>query len=553
MDSVIFQAMAIEQNRRLANSRLDKVTQVTAGTLVLKFWTGRDKVQLLVKADGQGAFYETRQAHAAPARPPRFCQLLRARLRRLLEVRAEPFDRVVHFFFAGPDDRRYDLVFEAFGAQGNLVLVDDTRRIVDLLWRQEGKRSLLPGETYHLPDRKERLSLFGERTALLAALRDADARGALAEAPVAPMSPGLARAMSVARARGQSLEALVEHIASRFDSAAFDPMRVTWDEQSGCLPFALDGRHGFTSVEAYPDLSALVEADLAGAGQETARDLAARLAGVISKQRKRLDKRLEHIAAESDRQADPEHLRITGDLLLANLHRLTRGAASVRVEDYYQSPAVPVTIELDERLSPQENAQRYFKLYRKARRAGEHHTRRRQETEAEREWLGQVELSLEEALDADDLYQVQLELETAGLLKHTKGQLGRRQAVKAEDQLHRALAPSGWQLFWGKNSRTNDHVSCSMTGPQDLWFHAKGMPGAHLVLKCGDQAGAVAEVDLLFAAALAAGYSKGKDAGKLEVIVARGRDVKKPKGARPGLVTVGSYRTVMVAPKRLDG
>jgi predicted ribosome quality control (RQC) complex YloA/Tae2 family protein len=91
-----------------------------------------------------------------------------------------------------------------------------------------------------------------------------------------------------------------------------------------------------------------------------------------------------------------------------------------------------------------------------------------------------------------------------------------------------------------------------MTGSGDFWFHAKGMAGTHLVLKCGGNAGDVTADDTLFAASIAAGYSKGKDAGKVEVIVAQGRDVKKPKGARPGLVTVDSYRSVMVVPARLS-
>jgi len=163
MDSLIFQAMAVELKHKIANSRLDRVVQTTAGTLVLRFWTGREKVHLLLKADGQGAFYQTRLAHPAPASPPRFCQLLRARLRRLLDVRAEANDRIVHFIFAGADNERYDLVLEAFGTQGNLILLDANGRIIDLLWRIDGARKLLPGESYHLPAQKERLSLFAAR------------------------------------------------------------------------------------------------------------------------------------------------------------------------------------------------------------------------------------------------------------------------------------------------------------------------------------------------------------------------------------------------------
>ena len=551
MDSVLFQAMAVELNRKLANSRLDRVIQVTAGTLILRFWTGREKLQLLLKADGQGSFHLTRQTHGAPASPPRFCQLLRARLRRLVEVRAEPLDRIAHLLFLGPNSESYDLIFEAFGAQGNLILTDAAGCIVDLLWRQKGPRRLLPGEAYALPVQKQRTSLLGDRAALSAVLNAAPDQQAMLRLDVAPMSPALAQALCHERLAGHSLEAALESVQTVFHSGHFDALRVTWDGQSGLLPLAL-GTQGFAQVERFEDLSALCEAPLAEEGHESARDLTARLASLITRQRKKYAKRLENIAAESHRQADPETLRIKGDLLLANLHRIKRGNELAEVDDYYQSPVVKMHIPLDARLSPQENAERYFKLYRKAKRAGDHHRRRQQETEQEIAWLDQVGLSLDEAQSGDELYQVQLELESAGLLKKTKGQLGRRQTVSLQDQLNQAETPGGWKLFWGKNSRTNDYVSRSLTGPHDLWFHAHNMPGCHLVLKGEGQGEQVPEQDILCAASFAAGYSKGKHAGKVEVIVAQGRDVKKPKGARPGLVTVDAYRTVLVAPKRLD-
>ena len=551
MDSLIFQAMAVELSRKLTNSRLDRVIQITAGTLILRFWTGREKVQLLLKADGHGCFYQTRLTHAAPASPPRFCQLLRARLRRLIEVRAEPLDRIVHLQFMGPNSEKYDLILEAFGAQGNLILVDATGRIVDLLRRQEGARSLLPGKTYILPEQKQRMSLFADRAELVSVLAEATNQKDMARLDIAPMSPALAQAICIAKAEGLSLDTLLEDVQDTFSTGAFNALRVKRDGQSGLLPIAL-GVHGFSSVEKFEDLSDLLESSQAEEGQESARDLTARLASLINKQRKKFKKRLENIAAESVRQADPEALRIKGDLLLANLHQIKRGDKSVEVDDYYQSPVVKLKIALDSKSSPPENAERYFNKYRKAKRAGDHHKRRLQETEQEVAWLDQVELSLEEAKTGDDLYQVQLELESAGLLKKTKGQLGKRQTVSPEDQLSQAVTAGGLKLFWGKNSRTNDHVSRRVTGPHDLWFHAHGMPGCHLVLKCGEEGGQIPEEDILFAAAFAAGYSKGKDAGKVEVIVAKGRDVKKPKGAKPGLVTVNSYRTVMVAPRRLN-
>jgi predicted ribosome quality control (RQC) complex YloA/Tae2 family protein len=454
MDSVLFQAMAIELNRKLCNSRLDKVVQTGAGTLVLKFWTGEEKLQLLLKAEGQSSFYMTHESYSAPAKPPRICQLLRARLRRLIEVRAEPFDRIAHFSFLGPEKAHYDLIFEAFGPQGNLILVDQDSRIVDLLYRQDGKRKLLPGKIYELPQQMKRLSLFDEIPEAVKALQQAEQNGDLSHADVAPLSPALAHAISKARQSGQSFDALLTRIKDVFQSGTFLPLRFSWNGQIGLLPLSFGELD--SAEEEFSDLSMLIEKSLVADAGESVKDLKARLTAVVGKQRKRLAKRLEHITSESERQADPERFRITGDLLLANLYQFKRGAASIEVEDYYQSPPVMVSIELDSKATPQENAERYFKLYRKAKRSGDHHARRLQDTKEEQEWLDQVELSLQEAVSGDDLYQVQLELEIAGMLKQTKGQLGRRQQVKPEDQLYKSVTPGGWQVYWGKNSRTND-------------------------------------------------------------------------------------------------
>jgi len=551
MDSVIFQAMAIELNRRLAGSRLDRVVQIAAGTMTMKFWTGREKAQLLLKADGRGSFHLTRQNHAAPAAPPRFCQLLRARLRRLIEVRAEPLDRIVHFIFSGEQGQPYDLVLEAVGTQGNLILTDASARIVDLLRRLEGVRKLLPGETYLLPVQPVRRSLLDRRCELAGLLAPAVDPSEITRLDIAPMSPALAQAICTERDAGHSLDAILDRIQTPFLTGKFEAIRVAWDGKSGLLPVEL-GAQGFSSWERFADLSALVEADSSTGGTVPARTLAARLATVLARQRNKYNKRLANIAAEAARQAEPEALRVLGDLLLANLPQIRRGCESVEVDNYYQSPVTKLKIPLDGKLTPQENAERYFRLYRKAKRAGEHHLRRRRETEQEIAWLDQVELALNEADNADDLYQVQLELEAAGLLKRTMGQLGKRQLPPPEKQLYQAVSPSGMKLFWGKNSRTNDYVSRRLTGADDLWFHAHRMPGCHLVMKCAGRREDVPEEDILFAASFAAGYAKGKDAGKVEVMVARGRDVRKPKGARPGLVTVETYRTVLVVPRRLN-
>jgi predicted ribosome quality control (RQC) complex YloA/Tae2 family protein len=550
MDSVIFHSLARQLDEQLCGSRIDRVVQPGAGSLLLKLWTGRRKLQLLLKAEDGPAFYLTEKQINAPATPPRFCQLLRARLKSLLQLRAEAQDRILHLLCSGGEGVRYDLVFEGFGGRGNLLLVDSEGQIIDLLYRQEGTRALLPGRPYLLPRQRDRVSLFAEPALVVESLKRAGADG------LAPMSPALAHALSAAAATCATQQARVRQLQECFSKLHFTPCRVSWGGRSGALPFLPESAL-FDRVEPCDDLSTLVEMGAVQAAHEQSESSACELKGrfltAVARQRKRLQKRLQQIGAEQARQADPERFKIIGDLLLANLHLCKRGLAAVEVTDYFASPPCQRTIELDPRLSPQDNAARYFRKFSKASRAGDHHQRRLRQTAEELEWLDRVELALDEVEGGDDLYQVQEELAAAGLLKQTVGQLGRRAKVGPADALHKAVTPGGWQLLWGRNSRSNDYVSTRLTEPQDLWFHALNMPGAHLVLKCGKRVAEVAEQDILCAAAYAAGYSKGKGAGKIEVIVAQGREVKKPKGARPGRVSVESYRSVLVAPLRLDG
>ena len=278
----------------------------------------------------------------------------------------------------------------------------------------------------------------------------------------------------------------------------------------------------------------------------------AELRRLVDRALARLDKRLVQIAAEEVKAHGAERQRELGDLLLANLHRMKRGMESITLEDWYAAPPAPVTIELDPALSPQQNAERYFQRQRKGKRALAHIERRRAETAAEREWLDGVALALDEAEAPASWRRCARSSPppASGLPGQKAGRPQRKSS--GPPTLRRAVTPSGYQLFWGKNNRSNDHVSRQLTTARDLWFHAQGLPGCHLVLKRGERPGEIPEEDVLFAAALAAGYSRGQDAPKVEVIVAAGSQVRKPPGARPGLVTVGHFRSVRVAPRRLE-
>ncbi|MEZ4599111.1 MAG: NFACT family protein [Syntrophotaleaceae bacterium] len=477
MDSLDIEAILDEVGELLAGAAISKIYQPSSDTLIFKLWTGRESHRLLISvAPGRARIHLTNQPYPNPPAPARFCQLLRARLTRLIRMEQEPGGRIVRLVFSGAargteGPAVYTLVAELFDSHGNLVLLDQQGRIVDVLKRirGDGRRELLPGREYHQPPSPQN-RMQSERK--------------LSSVPL-EASPSQAADDDYMRREGQS--------------DGLDERRV--------------------------------------------------LQTLVRRQLKRLATRKARILIERGAAEGAEDLREKGELLLANLHRLRPGMAAVDLENYYRDPPEPVSIPLEARLNPRENAEKYFNRYKKLKRSRDHIARRLKVTEDEYNWLDHVALALEEAETADDLGTIRRELTEARLLPPLPRPPASQRSADPARGVKQALSPNGYRLYWGTSNRVNDHVSRHLVKGEDLWFHALNIPGSHLVLK-KDREGPVPLEDQLYAASLAAGYSRGKGEGKVDVMVAEGKWVKKSKGARPGLVVVKQYRTLTVAPRR---
>ena len=554
MDVFFLEAVVAELQTELAGARIDKIHQPSAETLVLRLWTGRAERLLLLSAAPRLArlhFTETRYPN--PAAPPRFCQLLRSRLARVTSVAQEPGERIVTFACSGRDGADYRLVAELFGRHANLLLLDEKERIVDTLRRTDdapGGRELLPGVRYCLPAPAAPHLLDDPLVEIPPECMQAEPFRHWLLATLRPMSPLVARELAARVALGTSaFTALADFIAAwhRKTSA---PSITSVAESRQLIAFPLKAlsvtdEERFARPSAAADRfyaeTAVAEGGIGGRGE---------LFAAVRKAQRRLASRRDNLAAEQERRADFETERRLGELLLANLYRLRRGLTEITVDDYYSDPLQPLTIALDPALSPHENAERRFKAFRKGKRAEEHLARRLAETQAEEEWLAGVALALDEAEDAAELAELRRELEEGGLLPAPSARRRPAKTTGPEAAVRKGETPGGYPIAWGKNNRSNDHVSRQLTSVEDWWFHAHDLPGCHLVLKTSGKPEAVPDEDLLYAASVAAGYSRGKESDKVEVIIAAGRAVRKPKGARPGLVIVDRFRTVVVRPLR---
>lgn len=549
MDVFFIEAVVSELAPLVTGASVRKVHQPDADTVILRLWNGRRelrlRIDLAVEATG---LYLTERPWINPVTPLRFCQLLRARLGFLRTIRQWPAERVVVLTFEGTGGN-LQLVAELYGRRPNLVLCDNDWRIVDVLHRREGDAehpACRPGAIWMPPEARSGFPLeqAAERLGGTAAMeRPAE----WLRRHVSPMSPLVARELACRIDRGEAPGEVLREFAQQRQQRDYDFLIGEVEGSPRLFAFRPKGLAP-AAVREFSTASAAADALFAGYAPAGRGGERTRLLQAARRALFRVEKRLRHLRDDQAASGNGEDLQRLGELLTANLHRVRKGMREIEVEDYYQ-PGTRVIIPLDPASPPARNAERLFARSRKIRRGRIHVERRLEESGAEKQWLEGLLLDIGVAESGEDLAGVAEEMRTYGLLPRNDAKPARRPAP-GRTGLREAFSPGGFPLQWGTNNRANDYLVKHVCRPDDLWFHALGRPGCHLVLKNPARIEEIPEADVLFAASLAAGYSRAASEGRSEVMVARGRHVHKPKGALPGLVQVDSYRTVRVPPRR---
>lgn len=271
-----------------------------------------------------------------------------------------------------------------------------------------------------------------------------------------------------------------------------------------------------------------------------------RLGRAVADAGKRLARKLGNL--EGDRAKAEEGLRFysIGEMLNASFHLIERGASEAEVVDYAKDPPERVMVALDPRLGPRENVERYFKKAKKSKRALELLKERIPATARELEYVETLDYELESARGADALEEVRAALVEGGYLKEEAVREGA--AERRAEPVRRFTSSEGFEILCGKSGAGNDLLVTRYAAGEDLWFHVKGLPGSHALIKVAGRKGELTKKTIEEAASIAAFYSKARNAGKAEVIYAEARHVKKPRGAKPGLVTVKEHKGVLVRP-----
>ncbi|MDR0671788.1 MAG: NFACT family protein [Oscillospiraceae bacterium] len=568
LDAVCLSALVGELGVALTGGRVDKVFMPAREEAILAMRGPGGPARLLLAAGARTPrAHITEVARENPAVPPMFCMLLRKHLTgaRLAEVRQPPLERVLLFVFDAVDEMgepcQKTLAAELMGRHSNLILIGSDGRIVDCLRRVDvemsERRQVLPGLFYHLPPGQGKRDPLTTDEASWAALVSDRAR----ERPFddwllqtfAGLPPLLCREivhMAGGPAAGDDA-CLRAALAWRSEvlSRRFAPWLLM--EEGGAVDFSYrpitqyGALYTARRAESFSQMLDIFYA--ARDARERMRAGAQEMTKLVTTLRDRARRKTAAQRLEWEKAQARERLREYGDLLMANLYRIEPGQRTVTATDFYGGGETE--IPLNPQWTPQRNAAQYYKDYRRAKTAEAVLAEQIAAGERESEYLDSVLDALERASSRQDLQEIAEELTQGGYLRAAKSRARRaRDTRPAASQPMRFVSSAHVTVLAGRNNRQNDALTAKAAARSDIWLHAQKIPGSHVVIRL--DGARPDDVTLAEAAVIAATLSRAAGASKVPVDYTRVSRVKKPPGAKPGMVIYDDYKTLVVRPDK---
>ena len=567
-------AMAWELEKELGGGRINKIAQPEADALLITARGNGGNHRLLLSANASlPLLYLTEKNRPSPLTAPNFCMLLRKHIgsAHILKIEQPGMERVVVLHLEHLNDMgdtcHKDLIIELMGKHSNLIFCDDKGMILDSIKHVSANvssvREVLPGRDYFIPQttkkedpkelteeafasliRSKALPLDKAIVGCLTGFSPVMANELCHRAGIDPdrYAPELNDAEALHL--GHTLVGLMEMVKN----GEFTPSIVYLDDEPvefGVLPFTQYGRE--YRQETYPSVSAMLEAfytarDEVGRIRQRSADLRRILTTHLDKDRKKL-------LLQEKQLADTEKMdkyRIYGELLNTYGYGIPEGSKSAVLNNYYTGE--DISVPLDPQLTPTENAKKYFARYQKLKRTQEALSVQVEETRTEIEHLESIAASLDIARTEGDLKEIRREMEESSYVKKKNdgGKSKKTDKMTPKSKPFHYLSSDGYDIYVGRNNYQNDELTFKFATGGDWWFHAKKIPGSHVIVKT--QEGPVPDRVFEEAGALAAHYSAASGSDKVEIDYVERKHVKKPSGAKPGFVVYYTNYSLVASP-----
>ena len=597
-DAYLLTAVLDEIREKALGARVEKIHQPSRDTviLLLRCQSGREKL-LFAANPTAPRLHLTTASPENPAEPPMFCMLLRKHLSgaRLTQITQIPMERCASFTFDCTDEMGFPvqkkLVCELMGRTCNLYLLSPEGRIIDCLRRigldESAKRAALPGLNYQEPEKIQKIDPMnchpdactpychpeersdeGSEKILRSAQNDrmmgkkdyvnlltAPGADLLADRlmdTIGGLSPLVCREAALfaagstdARIELSDVDTVAEKLSIWFTEHLNHPAPYYYSQADGTpKQFAFCPIRQYGGCERAESFGALLDMYYTVRDRNDAmRQKSQAVRKTVQNLCARLQKKMLIQEKELEATYDRERLRQLGDILTANIHRVTKGQTAIECEDFYDENMGKISVPLSPILSPQQNAAKFYKDYAKLKNAEKILTEQLEIGENELTYLKSVLEELNRANTEAELEEIRRELQEGGYIKADPG---KRKMKAGKVPPMRFESTDGYPIYVGRNNRQNDELTFKLARKDDIWLHASKVHGSHVIISCG---GTTPPDDTITQAAqLAAYYAETKGGQNLPVDVTPVKQVKKPANGKPGMVIYHTYRTVIANP-----
>lgn len=573
-DGIVVNSLARELKEILNGSKIDKVYQPERDEICLKVRSreGNKKLVISASASNPRVYLADKYEKNNPKKAPVFCMTLRKHIQNGVIVGIEQvgFERIIKISVESYDELKEktikNLYVEIMGKHSNIILVmENQNKILDSIKRVpisiSRVRQILPGNEYELPPEQDKMNPLNKINADELLERIKSGKGQVFKSiytNILGISPlvakdvclrvGIDKSKDVEEISLEDSKKIADEINRIFDDLAKDKIypNVVIDEKK-------DKIIEFSSIrlKQYEDLTEVRKDTISQAIEDyyLIKDKKERINQKSSNMKKNISLKLERINHKLEKQAKElkdsekaDEYKVKGELLTAFIYMIKPGMESIKLANFYDNNE-EIEIKLKAHFSPSENAQKYFKKYNKLKNATEELTKQIAINEEEAQYLENTLLSIENCENEKELKEIKEELMREGYIKTYKMP---KKNNKPGTNIMKYISSNGNLIMVGKNNKQNDYLTLRLADNEDLWFHTKDIPGSHVLLKVGGKK--FDEKEILEAATLAAYYSKAKMSENVPVDYTTKRNVRKPSGAKPGLVIYEKNKTVYVTP-----
>jgi len=570
-DTICVNKIVDELSQSLTGGRIDKIHQPEKDEilLIVRTFGGNYKLVLSASANNPRVHF-TDSTKENPKTPPMFCMLLRKHLSggKIIKISQPDYERIIEI-----DIEAYNelgdltvkhLICEITGRNSNIILTNDEYRIIDSAkhvdFTVSSFRQIMPGILYTKPPKQDKTPALSEelKNITLDFPNDATKPEQVIMSAVSGISPIIARELvfsvigTNSKVSGELSPDEKEEIAVSVRDLinVLSPAYcIVYDEADKPLDFSCFDIKQYGKSYKVITFSNMNDVVKEFYQQRDSKDrIKQKSADLLKILHNNIERCAKKLAIQNKTLSDAENkekYKICGDIVTANLYRIVQGETKLIAENYYEEDCPEIVIDLLPHLSASQNAQRYYKLYNKLKNAEIEVKKQIIATKQDLEYLESTLVACENSTSEADLNMIRAELSELGYI-HSRKKSGKKETIKAKP-MH-FVSSDGFDIYVGKNNTQNDYLTLRFANSSDIWFHTKNIHGSHTVIKLGINKD-VPKTTMVEAAQLAAYYSKARESSQVPVDYTQIKNVRKPNGAKPGMVIYENYNTIYVTPK----